>query len=187
MLIPITAGSGVDCCQAGFAGAGKVENELVFALCAITAGFVQSGQKRAHIGRGAHHLVGGGQVCPASEPQHRGNFLPGGQQVEQNLLVGGVGAGVVGQEHALPKCGIVRKGHNRLHVGLVGREGYPALTIRRMALKIVGGQTVQLGKCGLDGLSPLLNVAPKLEREPRSFLMQSLEVVAGGLVLIDAR
>ena len=92
----------------------------MLAVGALAAGLVQFGQERAHIGCRAHHLVGGCQIGPTAKAQHSGNFLPGGQQVQQNLLVGRVGAGVVGQEHALAQRGAGGIGHHRLHVGLIG-------------------------------------------------------------------
>ena len=122
LLVPVGAAGDVDGREAGLAPAGEVEDQLVLAACAVAAGLVQPGQKRAHVGRRAHHLVGGGQVGPTAEAENRGDLLPRGQQLFQNLLVGRVSAGVIGQEHALAQGSTRGKGHHRLHVGLVGRS-----------------------------------------------------------------
>ena len=172
--------------RSGLALAGEVEHQLVLAARAFAAGLVEPGQKGAHIGGRAHHLVGGGQVGPTAEAENGGNLLPCGKQVEQNLLVGRVGAGVVGQKHALAQRGVGGKGHHRLHVGRVGGEGDAAFGVGGMAGEVVGGQAVELVGGGLDGLAALLDVAAELEREAGGFFVQGLEVVARGLVLVDA-
>jgi hypothetical protein len=55
-----------------------------------------------------------------------------------------------------------------------------------MPRKVVGGQAVQLSGRGLDGLRALLNVAAEFERELRSLIVQALQAVARGLVLVHA-
>ena len=143
LLVPVGAAGDVDGVKTGLAPAGEIENQLVLAARALAAGLVELGQKRAHVGGRTHHLVGGGQVGPTAEAEHGGDLLPGGQQVKKNLLVGRVGAGIVGQEHALAQRGAGGEGHHRLHVGRVGGEGDAAIGVGRMAGEIVGGQAVQ--------------------------------------------
>ena len=55
-----------------------------------------------------------------------------------------------------------------------------------MAGDVVGGQAVELGHGGLDGLAALLDVAAEFERKARGFLVEGLHVVASGLVLVNA-
>ena len=55
-----------------------------------------------------------------------------------------------------------------------------------MAGEVVRRQAVEFGFGGLDGLAALLNVAAELERKAGGLLMQRLQVVARGLVLVDA-
>ena len=55
-----------------------------------------------------------------------------------------------------------------------------------MARKIVGGQAVEFSHDGLDSLRALLNIAAECERELRSLVVQGLQAVARGLVLVYA-
>jgi hypothetical protein len=52
--------------------------------------------------------------------------------------------------------------------------------------EVVGGQAVEFSLGGLDGLGALLNVAAEFEREAGRLLVQRLQMVAGGLVLVHA-
>ena len=129
LLVPVGAADDVDLGKSGLALAGEVQHQFVLAAGAVAAGFVELGQEGAGIGGRAHHLVGSGQVGPAAEAENRGDLLARRQQVKQNLLVGRVSAGVVGQEHALAQGRVGGEGHHRLHVGLVGGEGDAAIGI----------------------------------------------------------
>ena len=55
-----------------------------------------------------------------------------------------------------------------------------------MACQIIRGQALQLVRRGLNGLCALLDVAREFERQPRSLLVQRLQVGARSLVLVHA-
>ena len=83
--------------------------------------FVQEG---AHVGGRAHHLVDGGEVGPGAEAEEGGHLFARGEEVEQNLLVGGIAAVVVGEIHAAAELRAHGVGHDRRHVGRIGGEDY---------------------------------------------------------------
>ncbi len=150
------------------------------------AGLVELGEEGSDVGSRAHHLVGGGQIGPAAEAEDGGDLLAGGEQVEENLLVRRIGAGVVGEEHALAQRGIGGEGHDRLHVGRIGGEGDFAFSVGLVAGDVVEWQAGEFVLRGLDGLAAFLDVAAEFERKARGFLVQGLDVVAGGLILVNA-
>ena len=51
---------------------------------------------------------------------------------------------------------------------------------------VVRRQAVQLGHSGLNGLGAFLDIAAELEREDGGLFVQGLQVVAGGLILVNA-
>ena len=158
----------------------------MLALSAISTGVVQLGQEGAHVSGRAHHLVRSSQIGPAAKTEHSRDLLPRREQVEEDLFVFGIGASVVGEEHALAQRGIRGKRHHRLHVWWVRGENDSALGIGRMASNIIGRQSLELGRQSLDGLAPLLNVAAELERVFRRLFVKRLQTIARLLVPVDA-
>ena len=153
---------------------------------AFAAGLIELRQELAHIRRRLHHLVGGRQVGPAPETEYVCNLLTSCQQVQQDLLVRRVGARVVGQEHPLPQQRTGSKRHHRLHFRLVGGQRDFAIRVHRMACDVVDRQSLEFFRRRLNDLSTFLNVAAELEPQSRSLLVQGLEAVARGLVLVHA-
>ena len=137
----------------------------MLAAGALAAGLVELGEEGAHVGGRAHHLVGGGEIGPTAEAEDCGDLLPRGEQVEEDLLIFRVGAGVVGEKHALAQRGARGEGHDRLHVGRVGGEGDAALGVGLVAGDVIGGQAVELLGGGLDGFAAFLDVAAEFERK----------------------
>ena len=131
LLVPVAAAGDVDARSgSGWRLRAKSRTSSMLAAGALAAGLVELGEEGADIGGRAHHLVGGGQIGPAAEAEDGGDLLAGGEQVKENLLVGRIGAGVVGEEHALARSsGLDGEGHHRLHLGRVGGEGDAALGV----------------------------------------------------------
>ena len=93
------------------------------ALGGVGGGGFDVVEEGAHVGGGAHHLVDGGEVGPAAEAEERGHLFARGEEVEEDLLVCGIAAVVVGEVHAAAELGAFGVGHDRRHVGRVGGEG----------------------------------------------------------------
>ena len=102
------------------------------------------------------------------------------------MLVSRVGAGVIGQKHPLAQRAVRGKGHHRLHLRWVGGDRNATVYAWPMPREIVFRQPVQLNFRGLYRLCALLNVAVEFERKPCRPFMQRLQLVACGLVLVDA-
>ncbi len=153
---------------------------------ACAACVVELCKEGAHIGGGAHHLVGGGEVGPTAEAEGRGDFLARGKELEEQIFVRGEGASVVGDEHALAQRGRGGEGHDGLHVGRVGGDGDFAFGVGGVARDVVGGEAFELVWGGLDGFAALLNVAAELEGSQGGLLVKGLELIPRFLVTVDA-
>ncbi len=136
---PITAAGSVN-----LALAGKFEQHGVLFFGSALGGVVQLIQKRLHVGSGFHHLVGGGEVGPVGEAEELGDLLADGEQVEENLFVLRVGAGVVGEEHALAQGMGPGEGHDGEVVGKIGGESDFAVFCWFVSFEEVGRQAVEI-------------------------------------------
>src|SRR6202007_2734033 len=75
LLVPIATAWDIDFLQVRLTPAREIEGQRMLVLCALAAGLVKFCQKRAHIRRGFHHLVGCGKIGPATETEYRSNLL----------------------------------------------------------------------------------------------------------------
>ncbi len=106
LLVPIAAAGDVDGRQLRLPLAGEVENQFVLAPRAVRlASFSLARNERT---LAAEPIIWSAVARSAQlrKPSTVGDLLPRGQQIEQYLLVGRVGAGVLGQKHALAQRGV---------------------------------------------------------------------------------
>ncbi len=121
-----------------------------------------------------------------------GEFLARVQEIEQDLLVHRIGAGVVSEEHVAAQVGAFRVGHDGHVIRIVGSEmddaGIIGSTGGGLVLgDVVGGQTGELiGIADGDGLDVLLHILAEGEAELGNAVLQLLDARSGSIVLIDA-
>ncbi len=109
------------------------------------------------------------------------------KQIEQELPVSGISAGVVSAEHAQAQIRVGGKGHHRLHVGEIGGQGNDTVFIGWMIADIVFRQPFEFGRIAhFHPVHILLYMLGKGERQLGCLIRKFPQVGAGGIVFIDA-
>ncbi len=167
------------------------------ALCGFACSVLDVGEKLAHVGGGAHHLVDGSEVGPAAEAENLGDLLAGLEEIEQHGRVGGVAAVVVSEVHAAAQLGAGGVGHHGREDRRVGSERDGAvgdeLTVlgfgcaHAEALEEVGGEAAKfVGISHLDLADVVLHGAREAHAELGGLVGELANLFARSAVAVDA-
>jgi len=166
----------------------------VLVVGGFAGGFFYLVEEGAHVGGGAHHLVDGGEIGPAAEAEEVGHLLTEGEEIEQDLLVGGIAAVVVGEVHAAAERGRDGVAHDGRHLGWVcgegdgfgGGEGAVGGRGDAVTSEVVGGKAEEVvGVVDGDLADVVLHGAGEGHGELGHALGEGSDFVAGGFVAID--